>query len=116
MTTQSAVAQENPCCFLISVALLYARWHSMMAFMRTGIDRFGRVVVPQSIRKSLRLDAGTELEIEQTGDAIVLRPVHERPDLALENGILVFTGDVGDDQQALRSVRDERLRKLRGTG
>ena len=82
--------------------------------MRTAIDRFGRVVVPKSVRRSLGLETGAELEILETGDGIVLRPIHGRPDLRMKDGILVFTGEVGDDRETLRRVRDERLRKVGG--
>lgn len=82
--------------------------------MKTVIDRFGRVVVPKTIRQGLGLEAGSELEITETGDAIVLRPTSGRPDLAVKNGILVFTGGVGDDRETLRRLRDDRLGKAGG--
>ncbi len=82
--------------------------------MKTSIDRFGRVVVPKAIRQRLGLKAGAELEIREAGDAIVLRPIDGRPDLAVKDGILVFTGEVGDDRETLRRLRDERLRKAGG--
>ena len=82
--------------------------------MRTAIDRFGRVVVPKNVRKSLGLEAGAQLEIVESGDSIVMRPIHRRPHLRMKSGILVFTGEVGDDRETLRRLRDERLRKAGG--
>jgi AbrB family looped-hinge helix DNA binding protein len=82
--------------------------------MKTAIDRFGRVVVPKSVRRNLGLEAGGELEIVETADAIVLRPIHRQPHLRVKDGVLVFTGDVGDARDALQRVRSERLRKAGG--
>ena len=72
------------------------------------------MVVPKSVRRSLGLEAGAELEIVESGDGIVLRPVHRRPHLRMKDGILVFTGEVGDDRETLRRLRDERLGKAGG--
>ena len=82
--------------------------------MTTAIDRFGRVVVPKSLRRSLGLEAGAELEILESEEGLVLRPIHRRPHLRMKDGVLVFTGDVGDDRETLRRLREERLRKAGG--
>lgn len=43
--------------------------------MAITIDAAGRVVIPQSIRKRLGLQAGSKLEIDEVDGGVVLRPV-----------------------------------------
>lgn len=43
--------------------------------MKLTLDKFGRVVIPKSIRDRLGLRPGTTLELDQSSeDSIVLRP------------------------------------------
>jgi len=83
--------------------------------VKTTIDRFGRVVVPKSLRERLDLRAGSEIEIVEADGGLSLRPVHEGSPLALKEGVLVFTGRaVGDLEAAVAADRDERARRLAG--
>lgn len=90
--------------------------------MDVTLDKFGRVLIPKAIRDRLGLKAGTELilEIHDTGGGtseIALRPVHERPVLEEQEGVLVYTGDVQgevDVVEHLRRARNERIRTLAG--
>lgn len=43
--------------------------------MAITIDRAGRVVIPQSVRRRLGLAAGTELHVEERDGGVLLRPV-----------------------------------------
>lgn len=43
--------------------------------MSITIDRAGRVVIPQGIRRRLGLEPGTELDVDEADGAVVLRPV-----------------------------------------
>jgi AbrB family looped-hinge helix DNA binding protein len=54
------------------------------------IDQAGRIVVPKSIRDALNLQAGSSLEIELQGDAIVLRPPKLSAVMNQKNGFWVF--------------------------
>jgi AbrB family looped-hinge helix DNA binding protein len=83
--------------------------------VKTSIDRFGRVVVPQEMRIKHGLSAGTEVIIEDAGESIVLKPVTDQSGLVEKDGLLVFRGRaVGDLDAALRSQRTARLRKAGG--
>ncbi len=42
--------------------------------MKSTIDRAGRIVVPKPLRDRLGLIAGTEIEIEERGGAVEIRP------------------------------------------
>ncbi len=81
--------------------------------METSIDSFGRIVIPKKIREHFLLDSGTQLRIEETADAIVLRPVFGEPNLNEKNGVLVYSGTLADDiEEATEKHRLERIHSL----
>ncbi len=81
--------------------------------MKTTLDRFGRVVVPKDIRDRLGLRPGAEIEIDEKGNEVVLKPVEHEPPLMVKEGILVFSGTAtGDIRGAVRAHREERLRRV----
>ena len=81
--------------------------------MKTILDRFGRIVVPKEIRDRLGLKPGAEMEIDENGSEVVLKPVEHETPLRLEDGVLVFTGTATADlMEAIRSHREERLLKV----
>ena len=83
--------------------------------MTTKVDRFGRIVVPKEIRDRHGLAAGSEVEIEDAAEMIILRRHEDLPGLVEKQGILVFRGrSTGDLDAAMRSQRQERLRRSRG--
>ncbi len=82
------------------------------------LDKAGRVVLPKPMRDELQVGAGDTLEIESSGEQIVLRPVRGSMPLRKKEGIWVFrTGEplsasvVAD---TLREVRAERDRQNLG--
>jgi AbrB family looped-hinge helix DNA binding protein len=72
------------------------------------IDRLGRIVVPQHVRRRLGLVAGSRLRLLDESDRIVLEPEQGGPELREEGGILVLVGTRGEAPDH-RSIRDERL-------
>jgi AbrB family looped-hinge helix DNA binding protein len=84
--------------------------------MKARLDRFGRIVVPKEIRDRHGLVPGSEVEVEDSPETIVLRVLSELPGLVEKEGILVFRGRAtGDLDSAIRPQRSERLRKTGGT-
>ena len=84
--------------------------------MKTTLDRFGRVVVPKDIRDRLGLRPGAEIEIDEKGNEVVLKPVEHEPVLMVREGVLVYSGKAtGDIRDAVRAHREERLSKI-GSG
>jgi AbrB family looped-hinge helix DNA binding protein len=80
--------------------------------MKTTLDRFGRLVVPKDIRDRLGLHPGAEMEIDEQGDAVMLKPAGSETPVKMEDGVLVFTGTArGDISEAVRSHRQEHLLK-----
>jgi AbrB family looped-hinge helix DNA binding protein len=85
--------------------------------MTLKIDKAGRVVLPKPVRDRLGLRAGSDLEIEETPEGIVLKPAERRPSMVKKQGLWVHTGKVPegyDIVQAIRDDREDRIRKLAG--
>ena len=86
--------------------------HNAIMDARLTIDSAGRVVLPKPLRDELHLVAGDTLELESSGERILLRPVRAAAPLTKEQGVWVFrTGQpmatsLVDD--TLRQIRDER--------
>jgi AbrB family looped-hinge helix DNA binding protein len=60
--------------------------------MTLKIDKAGRVVLPKPVRDRFGMKAGTDLEMQETADGVVLRPVRQRPSLIKRDGLLVHRG------------------------
>ena len=78
------------------------------------VDKAGRVVLPKPVREQLHLSAGDSLDLESSGDRIVLRPVRGNAGMREKEGIWVFrTGQpvsaVSVDE-TIRQLREERER------
>lgn len=85
--------------------------------MTLKIDNAGRIVVPKPIRDRLGLRAGSDIEITETPDGIVLKPVAERPAMERVNGLWVHHGHTPaqfDWDRFLSEEREERSRGILG--
>ena len=81
--------------------------------MRVTIDRAGRIVVPRQLRDRLDLVAGTELEIEATGDGLKLRRIASESTLKRKKGFLVHHGTVPSAIDVVEFIRAERETRSR---
>jgi AbrB family looped-hinge helix DNA binding protein len=85
--------------------------------MTLKIDKAGRVILPKPLRDRLGLREGSELEILETPEGLVLRPAAEQPSMIKKEGLWVHTGKLPpnfDIVKAIQDDRDERIRKLAG--
>ena len=85
--------------------------------MTLKMDKAGRVMLPKPVRDRLGLHAGSDLEILETPEGVVLRPAGQNPSMVKEQGLWVYTGEVPpgfDVVEAVREEREERIRKLAG--
>ena len=82
--------------------------------MTITIDRAGRLVVPKSLRERFNLVAGTELEIEVSGDCLRLRKVGAEPALERKKGILVHHGGTRVNLDVAAFIRAERESRSHG--
>jgi AbrB family looped-hinge helix DNA binding protein len=79
--------------------------------MNTRLDSRGRMLIPKRLRNELGLEPGTKLEIDSGEGRIVLIPRCGGPDLAWEDGVLVFTGEAtGDLEKVPLAQRRRRFR------
>ena len=76
--------------------------------MIISIDRAGRVVVPKQFRDRFNLVAGTQLEIEASGDGLQLRKVVSEPTLIRKKGFLVHHGTTRSPIDVAAFIRAER--------
>jgi AbrB family looped-hinge helix DNA binding protein len=77
----------------------------------------GRVILPKPLRDRLGLHAGSDLEMEETSDDVVLKPVGRRPSLIKKGSFLVHSGEIPRGYDILKAIdedRDERMRKAWG--
>jgi AbrB family looped-hinge helix DNA binding protein len=90
-----------------------------MERIQIPIDRFGRVVLPKKLRERLNLQPGTELEVEETEDAILLKPISKKAKIINKGGVWVIsTGgppitqeQVNETMERIRKEREERFLK-----
>ena len=79
--------------------------------MKTTLDRFGRIVVPKDIRDRLGLHSGVEVEINEQGGTVLLKPAEGGIPLEMEDGVLVYKGTAKSDLiDAVRLHREARLK------
>ena len=70
------------------------------------IDKAGRLVIPQQVRRQFHLVAGDLLDVEIVPDGIFLRAHSRQADLVEEDGLLVHEGEAaGDLAQAVELAR-----------
>jgi AbrB family looped-hinge helix DNA binding protein len=90
---------------------------AMLNGMTLKMDRAGRVILPKPVRDRLGLHEGSDLDIQETPEGILLKPTGHRPSMVKKDGLWVHTGKVPpgfDIVQAIRDERDERIRKQAG--
>lgn len=79
--------------------------------MNVILDKFGRIVIPKTVRRRLGLEAGTELSLDTDDGQIVLRPIAQRPPLVEKDGILVSTAVLDEDAIPFDIVERIRLHR-----
>ena len=85
--------------------------------MNVKIDKAGRIILPKPVRDRLRLRQGSDLEIEERPEGVLLKPVEQRPSMVKENGIWVHLGRAPrgfDWDDLIDSVRDDRIKDASG--
>jgi AbrB family looped-hinge helix DNA binding protein len=85
--------------------------------MQVKVDQAGRIVLPKKVRDRFSLHKDSKLELEETAEGMVLKPVEQSSALVRRNGRLVFTGrPIGkiDWNRLVEEDREERMRKIGG--
>ncbi|MFZ0961447.1 MAG: AbrB/MazE/SpoVT family DNA-binding domain-containing protein [Terriglobia bacterium] len=76
------------------------------------MDKSGRIVFPQPLRKRLGLKPDTELEVVEQGGGVLLRPAEQQPSMIQVDGLWVHRGTAepgANWARALDDVREERI-------
>jgi AbrB family looped-hinge helix DNA binding protein len=85
--------------------------------MTLRIDKAGRIVIPKPVRDHWGLHEGSELELVEGPEGVLLKPATEEPALVYEDGLLVHTGKLPpgmDWDRLIEEDREDRIRKLAG--
>jgi AbrB family looped-hinge helix DNA binding protein len=83
--------------------------------IKLRIDKSGRIVVPKPLRDRLGLKPGTELEILDQQDGVLLRTPEERPALVKVDGLWVHRGVAragADWERIIQEAREERIESI----
>jgi AbrB family looped-hinge helix DNA binding protein len=82
---------------------------------RAKISSKGQLVLPKAVREAYGLTAGSEVNIESAGDAIVLKPLHkkDRRTYTIDEvaGFLKYDGPPVTVEDMERGVLEEARRK-----
>ena len=79
------------------------------------IDKAGRMVLPQRVRKQFGLRSGSALELKVSANAITLYPAETKAALTKEKGLYVHEGKPDDTiLDAVERTRDDRDRAVWG--
>ena len=85
--------------------------------MTLKMDKAGRVILPKPVREQLGLHAGSDLEIQETPEGIILRPADRRPSLVKKGSFWLHTGEIPPGYDILKAIdedREDRTRKAWG--
>ena len=91
--------------------------YAILNGMTLRMDKAGRVILPKPLRDRLGLHEGSDLEIVETSEGLLLKPIEPQPSMVRKQGLWVHTGKLPpgfDIVQAIRDDRDDRIRKLAG--
>ena len=79
--------------------------------MEATLDKFGRIVIPKEIRDDFNLKPGNRFHIEESENAIILKPISGEANLRWKEGVLVFSGEpLADLSKAVEKHREERIK------
>jgi AbrB family looped-hinge helix DNA binding protein len=85
-----------------------------MIAMELTIDKFGRVVIPKKLREHLGVGMSLKVEVKETPEGILLKPVRRESGLMMKDGVLILRG--GGDNSHINwdtLVEDEREERIR---
>jgi AbrB family looped-hinge helix DNA binding protein len=85
--------------------------------MNVKIDKAGRIILPKPVRDRLQLRPGANLELQESPEGILLRPVGQAASMVQKNGIWVHLGRAPrgfDWSRAVDDAREERIKDASG--
>ena len=91
--------------------------YAILNGMNVPIDKSGRIILPKPVRDRFCLRPGSDLEIEERPEGVLLKPVEQRPSMVKKNGHWVHQGKLpeGYDWESLiDNEREDRIKYLLG--
>jgi bifunctional DNA-binding transcriptional regulator/antitoxin component of YhaV-PrlF toxin-antitoxin module len=83
--------------------------------MTLRIDQNGKLEIPESLRVALHLEPGTEVQVEQKGETLILTAAKPAPYLKRIGGILMWTGEIGSEMNdVVEKMREDRAQEVSG--
>lgn len=74
------------------------------------IDKFGRMVLPKTVRDDFNIRPGDAIDLVETEEAIILKPLSRQGSIKESGGIKIFTGTAtGNIEKATEALREDRL-------
>ncbi len=96
--------------------LAYSSRVMAVQFSNITVDKFGRVVIPKEIRDRIGARPGTEFEIEEQDNVILLKPIQKKAKIIIEKGLPVIELgepiDVETVNRTLEKIRNERIQSF----
>ena len=83
--------------------------------MTLRIDHAGRIVIPKGVRERFGLRPGTDVELCESPQGLILRSMPQRPSLVRDKGVWVHQGVPRgpiDLTQAIEQIREDRTRSI----
>jgi AbrB family looped-hinge helix DNA binding protein len=78
--------------------------------MQTAIDKFGRVLIPKSIRDHLGVEPGEVVQVIEQDNQILIKLIKNKTALKMKDNIMVYDAEpTGDIEEAIKKQRDERM-------
>jgi AbrB family looped-hinge helix DNA binding protein len=99
------------------MGICHVAWQfGILVAMELTIDKFGRVVIPKKLREHLGVGVGLKVEVRETADGVLLKPVRRESGLMMKDGVLIHRG--GADESHINwdtlvdEEREERIRHI----
>lgn len=83
--------------------------------MTLKVDKAGRIILPKPIRERLDLHTGTDIEVTETPEGLILKPANHKPAMIRVEGAWVHQGEAPEGFDWTRAVErsnDDRVRTL----
>jgi AbrB family looped-hinge helix DNA binding protein len=85
--------------------------------MELKIDKFGRVVLPKKLREHLGVGVSLKVEVTETPEGVLLKPVRRESGLIMQDGLLIHRGNSADAEpidwrRLIEEDREERIQHI----
>lgn len=80
--------------------------------MQVKMDDFGRIVIPKEVRDRFELHSGSRLDVEETPEGLLFKPVEADSGLVWRNGQFVVTGPL-TGMDCVRLVHEDREARIK---